>query len=435
MLNLRPFQIAMLALFGVLGVLAIMLLSGFSPSSTTEEKRFGDRVLVWGTLPAPAFTKVLSDLGKSDKAFDVISYRQVDPRTFNDTFVNAIAEGQTPDLVLLPNTELVRQRSKLLALSYETVSLRDYRDQFVDGAEIFALADGLYARPLGVDPLVMYWNRDLLSSNGLAQPPTTWEYLVSTVVPSLVVRDNARNVSQAAVAMGEFRNVLNAKSVLVLLAIQSGSRLVYEEKGQYKIGLNESLNNVGTPPLTAATQFYTTFNNSNNQVYTWNRAQPLDRNAFVAGDLALYFGFGSELDTIKAQNPNLNFDVTSVPQGAAASVKRSYGVFYGFAIPKASPNPQGAYAVSTILTSPSVSAVLNKELDLAPVDRSVLAAGTADVFRQTIYSDALIARGWLDPNQNATTEVFQSMIEDINAGRSSVGDATGDVIQKVRLVF
>ena len=435
MSNLRPFQIAALAGFGILAVIAVILLSTFQPGQDEALSKYGDRVLIWGTVPEDAFDRIIMDLSDNDPGFTVVDYQRIDARTFNETFVNAIAEGRSPDLVLLPNSELVRQRSKLQAISYDTIPERNFRDAYIDGADIFRFADGIYAIPFAVDPLILYWNRDLFASAGFAQPPTTWEYVVSTIVPSLSARDNNRTIQQSAIAFGEFQNIRNAKETILMLALQSGSNMIYERDQRYVIDLNYSSSANTTPPLTAALQFYTNFSNPNAQLYSWNRQQQLDRLAFIAGDLALYFGFGSEVEDIRDQNPNLSFDVTAVPQGAAASVRRTYGEFYGFAIPKATPNPMGAYRVALELARPEVASVVAADIGFAPAQRTAIAPGSANAERQIIFDSALIARGWLDPNSAQTDSVFEDMVEDVTSGRERVATAVSDAITKLRLAF
>lgn len=435
MTNLRPFQIALLALFAILAVVGIILLSGYAPSDSEEEQAYGDRVLIWGTLDAAVFRQVFDDIETQNKGFEVVEYRQIDQSTFNSVFVNAIAEGVPPDLVLLPSSELVKNRSKLLALSYDSVPLRSFKDTYVDAAEIFTRSDGVYALPLAVDPMVMYWNRDLFASNGLAQTPTSWEYIVSTVVPKITRRDNNRNILQSALAFGEVRNVRNAKEVLLLLALQSGSKMVYESNGQYVVEINTSAAGSGLPPLEAAVQFFTNFSNTNSSLYSWNRSQTLDRNAFASGDLALYMGYGSEASSLQRQNPNLNFDVASVPQGASATIRRTYGEVYGFAIPKAASNPQGAYLAANVLTQAETSDALSSSFGLASARRDVIAEGSSNSFRQVVLNSALIARSWLDPNTEATDTIFQDMIEDVTSGRESLSVAVRDGEQKVTLAF
>ncbi|MDC1205655.1 extracellular solute-binding protein [Candidatus Pacebacteria bacterium] len=435
MANLRPFQIFLLAAFVVLAIVAIVLLNGFSSSNSEGEKAYGERVLVWGTLDASVFDSTISELETNDEGLRVVDYVQIDPRTFNDEFLNAVAEGRSPDLILLPSSEFVQNRSKLLALSYETVPLRDFKNTYIDGAEIFARPDGVYALPLGVDPVVMYWNRDLFANNGLAQAPTTWESIVSTAVPTLTRRDNNRNITQSALAFGEVRNIQNAKEIMLLLTLQSGSGMIIEDQGRYLVQLNQSLGGNGLPPFEVSVQFFTNFSNSNTQLYSWNRSRPLDRSAFISGDLAMYFGYGSEVDIIQGQNPNLNFDMADVPQGASATINRTYGEFYGFAIPKASQNTQGAFRLASLLTRPDIAAVITEGLGIAPAQRSAVAAGSGGLFRQIILSSALVARAWLDPDQVQSDLIFREMIEDVTSGRKSFSQAASDAIQKISLAF
>lgn len=434
-MNLRPFQIVMLALFAILAVVGIILLSTFESNRQEEAQKYGAQVLIWGTLEERAFRNVIDEIENTDEGFAAVEYRQVDSRSFNDTLVTAIAEGRSPDLILLPSSELVRQRNRLIAISYEQYPLRDFKDINVDGAEIFALENGVYAVPLLVNPIVMFWNRDLFASNGLAQAPTSWEYIVDTVAPALTRTDSSRNVLQATLAFGEVRNVQNAKEMLLMLAMQAGSKLIYENQNRYVVELNSATSENGSPPLVAATQFYTSFSNSNSSLYNWNRSEPLDRNAFTSGELGMYFGFASELESILEQNPNLNFDMTAVPQGASATVKRTYGEFYGLAIPRASQNAAGAFAVAQVLADPQAASFLAESLGMAPVARTSVAGGSINPFRQVILSAALIARGWLDPNSAATDAAFQDMIEDVTSGRQSPSSSVADAEQRIRLAF
>lgn len=434
MKNMTPFQIFALAAFGVFAIIAVILLSTFEPREDAAASRYGDRVLIWGTFEPIVFTRLFGELANTDDGFAVADYERIDARNFNETLVNAIAEGRSPDLVILPSSELVRQRSKLQAISYDMIPLRQFRDMFIDGAEIFARPDGIYALPFAVDPIVLYWNRDLFASGGFAQAPTSWEYITNTVVPSLTLTDNQRNIRQSAIAFGEFRNVLRAKETLLTLALQTGSRMIYEDAGRYVSGLNQSVGD-GLPPFTSAIQFFTNFSNPNNLLYTWNRQQQLDRNAFVAGDLAMYFGYGSEASGIIKQNPNLNFDVAVVPQGASATVRRTYGEYYGLAIPKASSNPQGAYLLANKIVSPTIADRLTSELEVTPVQRELIARGSSDSIRQIIYDSALIAYGWLDPGDEVTDNIFQTMIEAVTSGQDTHTSAASDAITKIRLAF
>ena len=417
--------------------LSLILISNFKPSNKDEALAFGEKVELWGPFPVDEMDEVLDDMKSTYDGFEVVQYRQIAEDKFATEFVNAIAEGRSPDLVILPHTELVSQRVKLAPIPYKTdgFSTRDIKNRYIDGAEIFALEDALYAIPLAVDPLIMFWNRDLFAGAGLASAPRSWEELVSGVAPALIRLDSGRNLLQSAVAFGEYRNVRNADALLATLFLQSGSKMVVEENGRYDILLNESFQSNGQPPMEAGVQFYTSFSNPTNPLYSWNRAMSEDRLSFIGGDLAIYFGFASEVDDLVRQNPNLNFDISLPPQGASATVARSYGTFYGLAIPRASANQAGAYATAQVLSNSPFTEPLVVGLNLSPVRRDIMTTDSGSEFTTVARQAALVARGWLNPSSTATATAFQTMIEDVTSNREKVSQAVRSAISRLRQAY
>ena len=434
MLSIRPFQIVLLGIFASLAIIGVIFFTLFKGSSSEDVQSYGASVTIWGTLPASAFNSVFAEISRDDKEFQVVRYVQKDARTFDLEILNAIAEGRSPDLIVLRSDSIVTHREKLLPISYSTLPERDFKDAYIDGAGIFLFSDGVYGVPFAVDPLVMYWNRDMFSGNGLAVPPATWDALLTTVVPTLTKVAPNFSISRSAVAFGEYANVRNAKAILSLLFLQSGTSIVTESNRQYSITLNQGSQGA-LPPGDAALSFYTGFALPSAAQYSWSRSLPEDRLQFTSGSLGLYFGFGSEYDAILNSNPNLNFDVAEVPQDASATVKRGLGTFYAFAIPRASGNTAGAFAAVQTLTSARVSASLAGALNLAPVQRSTIAAGTTDPVERVRFSAALIARSWLDPSPIGSENVFKIMIEDVTSGRSRVTQAVSDAVGRLVLLF
>ena len=432
--NIRPFQVGLLGGFALLGVVSLILIATFQGFSTGQGKIYGDAVVIWGTLNNTAIRNTINKIAEDDKDFSVVTYVEKDPRTFEEELVNAIAENRAPDAILMSHEDLVTYRPKLLSIPYENFPLRNFKDTYLDGAEIFALSDGLYALPFAVDPVVMYWNRDIFSTGGLALPPATWEALTDTV-QQLTLRDATRNILQSTVAFGEYRNVDHGKEVLLTLLLQSGSRMIEESEQNYVVALDEPINQDSRPPLASTLQFYTEFSNANSQLYSWNRAKENDLNEFLGGTLALYFGYGSEALRVRQRNPNLNFDVTSVPQGAGATIKRVYGQFYGLALLRSTSNPQGTYRALLTLSSPEAAAAISEELSLSPVHRSTIALGSPNPYRQTILSQALIARGWLDPGSEASDTILETMVEDVVSNRQKASAAAGDAVQRFKIAF
>ncbi len=429
-MKLRPFELFLVLGFGLLGLLALGLLATYTPPADTTKVALGT-VEIWGTLPDEAFNEVMAPIVKADSAYRAIVYKEISQDTFDSEVLNALAEDRGPDLLLLPHEELVSYRSKIQPVPYENFPTRDFKNLYVDGAEIWALSDGVYGYPIAIDPLVMYWNRDILTSKNVLAAPRTWESIVNDIVPTFVERDFNRNITLSPIAFGEYRNITNAKEILSMLTIQGGSSLVTEaDRGRYIFGLNQTPDR-SRLPLKSAVTFYTNFASPSNPLYSWNRARPNDRDAFLAEDLILYFGKGSEARSLNAQNPNLNFDIAEVPQGAAATVRRTYGTFYGLSLLKSSDNKSGSYLAMQLIGGADFSKAMADALGMAPAHRSSLAAGSSDTYGRIVYTTAIVARCWLAPAPQTVDSVFAQMVEDILANRRQPNEAADDAVGRM----
>ncbi len=434
MLNLRPFQIFLLAVFGVLiivGVISFMRFTGFGGANNP----YGPSVVIWGTFEESVIDNEIVRITDSDEHFQVVEYVQKDPRTFTEELTNAVAEDRGPDAVFISSENMLRERPKILPVPYETYPRRQFTDAYVDGASIFNLSDGTYGFPIAVDPLVMYVNRDLLSSAGFAAAPRTWEEVLNQSAPRLTRLTQSRRVEQSALAFGEYMNVKNAKEILLMLMLQAGSPLVQVNDDTFLLAFNGANAGASRPAGDASLDFYTQFADPSRSVYSWNRSLPEDTQAFLGEDLALYFGFASEMDELREGNPNLNFDATRVPQGADSTVRRTYGRFYSLAVLRSSDNRDGAYLATVRLgEAPAVKGIAEAH-NMVPTYRASVGAGHLDPFMQNAFDSALFARGWHDPNPSASENVFQIMIEDVTSGRKKISDAVQDAQTRINQLF
>jgi len=433
-MKLRPFELVMVTIFGVMGLVALVLLSTYSPPSSRETPIISGPVLIWGTVDSKIFYDILRPLADSVPAYRQISYVQKDATRFDSELINALADGVGPDILFLPHEQLVQYRNRIQPITYKDFPMTDFKSLYLDGAEIFAMSDGVYAYPVAVDPLVLYWNRDILASYNYLEAPKTWEVLVNEMVPTLIQRDFNRTIIRSPLAFGEYRNVNNAFSVLSLLLLQGGSQLVTENGVSYQLRL-DSAQTGGSRPLGAAVTFYTGFASPSNALYSWNRAKSLDRDEFLSEDLVFYFGKGSEARTIALRNPNLNFSIAEVPQGQAATVRRTYATFYGLALLRSSTNKNGAFQAMNIFGSGENGKKIADSLGMVPAHRSQVISGSNDVYGRISYTSALVARGWLSPAPEQVDGIFTRMVEDALANRTSASGAASDAVGRLREVY
>lgn len=433
-MKMRPFELVLVTIFGLLALVALAMISTYKPTPDPTTQTLGNSVVIWGTVPAFAFETVLKPLKEEFKAYSVVSYFEIDARSFDSQLLNALAENRGPDIIFLPHEKLIQTRSKIQPISYESFPIRDFQNLYIDGAEIFALNDGVYAYPVAIDPLVMYYNRDLLATKNIINPPTTWEGVVNDIIPAMVQRDYNRNIIRSPLAFGEYRNINSSFAILSMLLLQGGSALVSERNGSYQLLLNNTAAGTGLPFENALT-FYTNFASPSNPLYSWNRALTLDRDEFLGERLVLYFGKGSEARSLASQNPNLNFDVAEVPQGATANIRRTYASFYGLALLKSSPNKNGAFTVLQALGTASRSQTLAEALNMAPAHRSTLTSGSNDQYGRVAYQSAIVARGWLSPSPTRTNEIFGQMVEDVLSNRLRPSESASDAVSRLSEVY
>lgn len=419
------FQLILLFVFGFAVVVALLIFSGVLPGFKSAPGGTGGHVVLWGPVPESESLKAfLAKFGEDNNASFTFEYQSKDPATYEGDLIEALASGNGPDLFFVTNEMLLRDRDKLLTIPFTSFSERSYRDTFAQAGDVFVSprGDGIYAMPVAIDPMVMYYNRDMLNTAGVAKPPATWtDFLADQRL--LTQADSQSNISQSEAALGSFSNISNAKEIVLMLLNQAGNSVVVKdtEHGGYMSILSDSLG-YSPSPAEAAFSFFTQFANPTKTTYTWNRALPEARDTFVSSSLATYFGFASEAPVIKAKNPHLNFDVALVPQ-KDLNQKITYGRLYGVAITKASKNPATAVAALAQLVNKDNDAALAKVMGLIPARQDLFGEAQNDPFADIFYRSALISRSFLDPNPTQTKNIFRTLTEEVQSGTAGVTEA------------
>jgi ABC-type glycerol-3-phosphate transport system substrate-binding protein len=427
-MNISKFHMILIGIFMVASV-AALLVFGLSRSKSSTLPR----VTIWGTIEESSFNSYVARLKRDFRKEFNVRYSKISPAQFDKVLIESLASGRGPDVIILSHDLIMRYEDKIFPIPYATLSQRAFKDRFIEEGELYLTSRGTLALPFIIDPMVMYWNRNLFANASLATPPLLWEE-VQAIAPRLVKRDGSGNIIQSAVALGEYSNVTHAKELLSLLMLQAGTHITERTSEGVVTRIAAGLN-YSTPPAQAAVSFYTQFSNPVHPSYSWNRSLSLSRDAFAAEDLAIYFGFASELPEIRRKNPNLNFDVAYMPQAKDARKKITYGNMYGFAIMNISPVKAAAYTVISELTSPQAMAIWSATSGLPPVRRELLARPPSDDVGPIFYNSALWSAAWLDPARGETSILFKNLIESVSSGRSRVHEAVSRMDQELRILL
>ncbi len=429
------FQIILLSSFGALALAAVLIFSFFLSKSSSSV--IGP-VSIWGTLDQASVQQVIDNFSATQPNLESARYTQKDAATYLEDLTNAFASGGGPDLFFITEDETYMQRNRIKLIAPESLSLSQFQNSFIDGAAPFATIEGTSALPLLADPLVMYWNKDLLAASGKSQPPQYWDQLFD-FSREVTKRNEDGAVRIATIAFGTYDNVDHAKEILSLLIYQAGGSITsHAGNGILISGLSAGSAESGVPAVPAALRFYTGFADSSKQDYSWNRSLPDSQKAFTAGSLALYIGLASEKAAIIAANPNLNFGVASVPQIRNGSTQANSGRVHGVAVAKNAVNPIGGYTVAAIMASGDFSAALSTAFGMPSARRDILERaiaqpnqGLAPSEANIIAAGTILMRTWTDPDPVKTDDIFRAMIEDTTSGALLLNEAISRAEQQI----
>lgn len=410
------FQTFLIGLFIVAFIGAILIFSGVIKVGKSATSGVVTRVSVWGTYPQSIVAPYTEKINTQDKTLS-ISYTEKSNISLKNDLINALANGTPPDLVISDAGNLFSFRDKLYNIPYATYNERLFRDSYVDGASLFLNKEGVMAVPLLVDPLVVYYNKDLLAGQNYVIPPSSWSGLLSSL-PRFVKKDSKGVITQTAIGLGEFSNVNHYKDILSALFLQTGASVVAVNpiNGIYEQRLSVAGSDGESLPSADALAFYTGFSNQATDRFSWSRTLPSTLDMFLSGKSAFYIGRASELFTIQSRNPNLNFDVTTLFQADEAVRPITFGEFSGAGIIKAGTNFTASYTTLGYLTSKEFVEYLSGSLSLPSVRRDLLLTSQQNPYVQVYFRAALSAFGWPDIDQSATEGVFRDMIRRVNSG-------------------
>jgi len=130
---MSKFQIVLIAFFAVFIVLGVMAFSLYRGSSNENIA-----MTVWGDISSQDFNLLLNTAAiNQDRMFNV-SYVEKSSETIDAEFTEALAQGVSPDLIILTQDKLWKNKAKLLPISYSKISERDFRATFIEQGFTFS---------------------------------------------------------------------------------------------------------------------------------------------------------------------------------------------------------------------------------------------------------------------------------------------------------
>lgn len=422
---------------GILFVIVIVVVLALVFGGGTERP---ERVVLefWGVFDdSGAFEDSISQYERMRPNVDVV-YRAFSFEDYERSLISALAAGSGPDIFMIHNTWLPKHQDKIAPLPQERQSgddqplltFRQFQDSFVDVA-VKDLTQGgrIYGLPLYVDTLALYYNKNVFASEGIAVPPRTWNEF-NDVVRQVTDFDNQGNIARSGAAIGTSRNVNRSTDILSLLMLQSGTRMVNEERTQATFADLIQGQNVGETAL----QYYTDFANPTKQVYTWNDDLFFSIDAFFTGQTVMMFNYSHHVQTLKDKSQRFDFGVASMPQ-IEGTEDLNYANYWAPTVSEASEAPVESWRFLVHLSSRDGAIPYLLATQRPVARRDLVAEQSVDPDLGVFADQVLSATSWYQIDSAAIETIFADMIDDINFNRASLRDAIRNAQTKITLLM
>ena len=413
---------------------AVLIFSGKLPIGDKKNVPQGE-VILWGTLPESDMNGIIQQFNPQAKTFRV-TYKEVREDMFSQKLLEALANGNAPDLIIAPYQIILSQTSRLYPFPIASYGEKQYKDTYIDGAGIFFTPYGALALPVSVEPMVLFYNRTLLSKHGVVNPPSYWNE-VSEMTPRLTVQNNKGQFVESAISLGA-PNTPYAKDILMALVGQLGQVPVltqYSPTGvQYMSVIADNPIEVGgqVSPLSESLRFFTLFADPTQKTYTWNQFMGNADDAFVSEKLAMYIGYSGELADLRARNPRAAIEMTGLPQTKGYNTFSTGMRMYGIATLKSTKNANTALTVQSSFASGGIAPAIAGIVGGVPPFRSYTSSqGLSSV----IASSMLVAHGWQDSFYVKSSEYTYTMISDVLNNRQGITDAVNAFVSRMQDLY
>ena len=350
-----------------------------------------------------------------------VNYKRMNPDTLETDLISALATKKGPDIVMFHSAWLPKHSDKIVPAKEDQISADSLDQQFPDVIKTdFSSSGKVYALPLFIDTLALFYNRDIFDKNGVALEPQDWLDF-QNIVDKLKRQDTLGNLTKPAAAIGgSNRSMDRASDLLMLIMLQAGTKMTDNEFTRATFTDNVEGRKAGLDGL----NFYTKFSNPDDMAYTWNDDQEYSLDSFAKGNVAMIFNYASQKEAILAKNPFLNFRVAATPQPSTTEKAVNYSDYWGLAVTNNSPNPDWAWNLVLFLTTYEKAA---EDYMIAsnhpPALRSLIQKYVNHPELGVFAKQALSAKSWSRIDKESVDKIFSEMIEAIVSGKLKREDA------------
>jgi multiple sugar transport system substrate-binding protein len=411
-------------------------------------------LVFWGVFDdSDVFGPLIKSFNETYKGVK-ITYRKETYTDYEKDLVDAMAAGRGPDIFMIENDWLPKHIDKISPIpdttkfsGEDSMLVSEFKNSFVDvAAQDFiwsgtdakgnALPERIYALPLFVDTLALYWNKDLFNSASISLPPANWDEF-NKDVELLTKKDESNNILMSGASIGTVKNINRGSDILMMLMLQTGAEMVNLTRGEATFDEQVSAGGQMYQPGLNALQFYTNFADPSKKSYTWNNNLDYSIDAFSQGKSAMMINYSFHINTIRAKQPHLRFGIAPIPQPKDSQVDVTYPNYWGVTVSASADANKQTYAwvfLKWLTSQPQAQQYLDETM--RPAARRDLVDYQQSSVELGVYArQSLTARSWYQVNNLDISAIFDEMIDSVNNGQNFAEQALTQAAGQVTVLM
>lgn len=428
-----PFKTAIVVVSIVIAVFALLVFSGRVPffSSSSDANTLTGDVVIWGTVPEQEMSAAMSTLAQNVKTYTV-TYREVPVQTFVPELVNSIANGTNPDLIIAPHDIILNQYDKLNVIPYTSMSEADYKSVYVPSAEVFLRTNGIQALPIAIDPMVMYYNKDIMAKYGVINPPASWDDVVKSAEQITEAGSVDGEFKTSVIPFGSYGNYKYSKDIVAAILEQFGTPLIARSATGLGVGLYD---NDGVSNLNSIIKYMNDFSNPNLTTFTWSVRMPDAFEAFVSNRLLFYPAYMSDNKSIASANPRLQYDYSYLPQTPNTNRFFTSAKIVGISQLTSSKSPAAAFNAMSIISQPEWTNAIAGYIGSPSARKDSLAGNNGTQYAVLASKSAIAGKVMYDKAPITSSNLVNQMFNDIVSNRYNIGEAVQNFLIAVAKIY
>lgn len=388
----------------------------------------------WGVWDTPDQMKGLIAQYQASHPTITVNYKNFRYEEYERKLLEAWADDRGPDIFAIPSSWLktyqhrivpmpasykipvyqlqgtIKQEQVTVLKTFRGLTAQDIKNQYVEVVYNDVVLDNqVYGLPYYLDTLATFYNIDLLTAAGIAEPISDFYDLVEQA-PKLTKATDGNKIIQSAVALGGTDNIPRFFDIFSSIMIQNG----VNAEGKRFDPLD---NRDSATRLSQAFSFYTDFARPGKSSYSWNADLEDALELFASGRLAYFFGYSYHADDLRSRNLQFDWDIKNFPQTRGAQGSKYYADYWVNVVAAKSANQDAAWNfIQSTAAADTVKTYLDANKRPTAL-RALIDEQLNDYEIAAFASQSLTASNWYEGYNPSLAEMYtKEILDDLVSG-------------------